>query len=147
MAHTNSGNSATITRRGLLSAVSGISVLSLTHLPGRAFAAGMDTEAFLALSENLLNKESLYEDVGAKILKSFVAMGKEDEISALADGQSDEDLANDIVAAWYTGISPDPDDLQVVTYTDALIWQAMSYSKPMAFCGGGVGYWSEPPAA
>jgi hypothetical protein len=136
-----------LTRRGLLSAVSAMSVLSLSQWPGRALAANLDVDAFLALSQRLVGQDGVYEDIAGAMLKAFAATGKEDEVAALAAGESNEDLANDIVASWYTGMSPDPDDLQVLTYTEALIWQAMDYTKPMAHCGGGMGYWADPPAA
>ena len=137
----------TLTRRGLLSAVSAMSVLSLSHWPGRAQAANLDVDAFLALSQKLTVQNSLSVGTAEGMLKAFSATGREDDISALAAGNSDDELANSIVASWYTGESPDPDDLQVLTYTDALIWKAMDYTKPLAFCGGGVGYWADPPEA
>ena len=30
-------------------------------------------------------------------------------------------------------------------FEQALLWQAMSFTKPFADCGGETGYWSEPP--
>ncbi len=138
---------ATLTRRGLLSAVSAMSVLSLSQWPGRALAANLDIDDFLALSQQLIGQNDLSADIAEGMLKAFSVTGREDDISALAAGKSDDDLANSIVTSWYTGESPDPDDLQVLTYTDALIWAAMDYTKPLAFCGGGVGYWADPPEA
>jgi hypothetical protein len=135
----------TISRRGLLSAVSAVSLLSLTQIPTRAFAADLDVEGILALSQKILRKEDLFEDVAAKILKSFADIDRKDDLTALAEGAEDQALSNEIVAAWYSGVSPDPDDLQVLTYTDALMWQAMDYTKPMAYCGGPMGYWADPP--
>ncbi|MDO5758245.1 MAG: sugar dehydrogenase complex small subunit [Rhodobacterales bacterium] len=107
----------------------------------------MDVHAFLALSQKLVEQDDLTEEIAAEMLKAFVAAGREDDIAALSDGSDDDAVADEIVAAWYTGVSPDPDDPQVLAYTDALIWQAMDYRKPQAVCGGGVGYWGEPPEA
>ena len=135
-----------MTRRGLLSAVSAISVLSVTQLPGLAFAANLDVQAFLALSQNLVGQDDLSEDIAANMLEAFSGLGRDDDLAALADGAEDEALSNEIVASWYTGVSPDPDDLKVLTYTDALMWQAMDFTKPMGECGGATGYWAEPPA-
>lgn len=145
MVHPQSISGKSITRRTLLSAVSAMSVLPLSQWPGRAFADGFDVDTFLKLSHKLTGKENLDDDVAAELLKAFTASGRQDDLAALATGASDDGLSNSIVASWYTGISPNPDDLQVVTYTDALIWDAMDYTKPMGFCGGGVGYWSDPP--
>ncbi|WP_324754309.1 sugar dehydrogenase complex small subunit [Roseovarius sp. Pro17] len=147
MAQSKVTTPATLTRRGLLSAVSAMSVLSLSQWPGRALAADLDVDAFLALSQELVGQDNLSTDIASSMLTAFSAIGREDDISALAAGESDDDLANSIVASWYTGESPDSDDLQMLSYTDALIWQAMDYTKPLAFCGGGVGYWSDPPEA
>jgi hypothetical protein len=139
--------SATLTRRGLLSAVSAMSVLSLSQWPERAFAAELDVDAFFALSQELVGQSDLSKDLATKMLSAFSASDRADRVSALAAGESDDELANSIVASWYTGESPDPDDLEVLTYTDALIWQAMDYTKPMAYCGGAMGYWADPPVA
>ena len=147
MIQSYSTTSATLTRRRLLSAVSAISVLSLTQMPGRAFAANLDVEAFLALSQKLVGQDELIEEIAAEMLKAFAAAGRMDVISELAESNSNDAVADEIVAAWYTGESPDPDDPEVLTYTEALIWQAMDYTKPLAVCGGGVGYWGEPPEA
>ncbi|TNF18992.1 MAG: ribonucleotide-diphosphate reductase subunit alpha [Rhodobacteraceae bacterium] len=147
MARTLAASSPDLTRRELLSAASALSVLTLSQWPGRAWAAGADAEAFLALSRRLVGQEDLSAEIAARMLEAFAATGRMDGIAALADGTGDSDLADEIVATWYTGISPDPDALEVLTYTDALLWQALDYTKPMAFCGGGMGYWADPPAA
>lgn len=147
MAHSNPTPSATLTRRGLLSAVSAISVLSLSQWPGRVFASSLDVEAFLALSRKLIGRDDLSEDIAAEMLRAYASLDRMDKISALEEGEHAKDLADDIVAAWYTGESPDPDDLEVLTYTDALVWQALGYTKPMASCGGVMGYWADPPEA
>ncbi|EDQ04847.1 ribonucleotide-diphosphate reductase alpha subunit [Sulfitobacter indolifex HEL-45] len=105
----------------------------------------MDVEGFLALSQKTLRKEDLFEDVAAKMLKAFADIDRKDDLTALAEGAEDQALSNEIAAAWYSGVSPDPDDLEVLTYTDALMWQAMDYTKPMAYCGGPMGYWADPP--
>ncbi len=145
MPHPEIVKSPTLSRRGLLSAVSAMSVLGLTHIPGRAFAATIDLDGFLALSASLTGKKDLSEDIAGRMLKAFAKTGREDEIAALDAEDADSEIADEIVEAWYTGVSPDPDDLDVLTYLDALIWRAMDYTKPMAVCGGGVGYWAEPP--
>lgn len=144
MSHKNP-RPAGITRRALLSAASVAPLLSLTHMPTRAFAADLDLEGFLAISQKALLKEELFEDVAAKILKAFAQIDRKDDLAALAEGASDQALLNEIAAAWYSGISPDPEDLEVLTYNDALLWQAMDYTKPMAYCGGPMGYWADPP--
>ena len=39
-----------------------------------------------------------------------------------------------------------PKGQQLVLYADALMWRAMTYTKPMGVCGGVTNYWSDPPA-
>jgi acetoin utilization deacetylase AcuC-like enzyme len=136
---------AQLSRREFLSAASAISILALVQWPQGAMAAGFDVDAFIALSESQLGQSNLSKDVATAMLKAYAATGKEDALAALAGGKKDPDLANSIVAAWYTGESPDADALQVLDYSDALIWQAMDYTKPMAVCGGDMGYWADPP--
>ena len=136
---------ANLTRRSLLSAAAVAPLLGLTNFPTRAFAAEMDVQAFLKLSENTLQKADLYEDIAEKMLQAFADIDRKDDLAALADGAEKPALSNEIAAAWYSGVSPDPDDLEVLTYTDALMWEAMTYTKPMAYCGGSMGYWADPP--
>ncbi|MET1114195.1 MAG: sugar dehydrogenase complex small subunit [Comamonas sp.] len=35
---------------------------------------------------------------------------------------------------------------QVIAYTDAPIWSALSFTKPPGVCGGAFGYWADRPA-
>lgn len=137
--------STQFSRREFLSAVSAISVLAVTQWPRGALAANFDVDAFLALSQEQLGETYLSKDVAAAMLKAYGTIGKTDALAALAAGSADAELANSLVAAWYTGESPDPTALQVLDYTDALIWQAMDYTKPMGYCGGEQGYWADPP--
>ncbi|MEQ8306186.1 MAG: sugar dehydrogenase complex small subunit [Hoeflea sp.] len=134
------------TRRHLLIGGSATALAAFAQWPGAASAAELDPEGFLALSERLTRKDDLSSDIATSMLEAFKAIGKTDELAALADGADNQDLANEVVAAWYSGVSPDPDSNDVLTYTDALIWQAMTFSKPMGYCGGAMGYWAEPPA-
>lgn len=145
MTQSQKAHQATFSRRGLLSAVSAVSVLSLSQWPGRALAASFDSDAFLALSQKLLGHDDLSKAIATEMFDALSATVGTDRVSALAAGESDSDLANTVVASWYTGESPNPEDLQVLTYTDAEIWEALDYTKPMGYCGGGMGYWADPP--
>jgi hypothetical protein len=57
-----------------------------------------------------------------------------------------EPLANELVAAWNSGIVKTAQGEKVVAYTGALMWKAMSFAKPMGVCGGAFGHWADPPA-
>lgn len=45
---------------------------------------------------------------------------------------------------WVSGMAGSQ---QVVTYADAPIWSALTFTKPPGVCGGAFGYWAERPAA
>lgn len=134
------------TRRHLLIGGSTAALAAFAQWPGAASAAELDPERFLALSERLTRKDDLSADLATSMLEAFKTTGKANDLTALANGDDNQDLANEVVAAWYSGVSPDPDSNDVLTYTDALMWQAMTFSKPMGYCGGAMGYWAEPPA-
>lgn len=139
--------SVTLTRRGLLCATSAMTALALAPWPTLALAADLDVDAFLALSEKQVGQSGLSKDIASAMLNAYTTVGKQDALAALAAGSNDTDLANSIVASWYTGESPDPDAPHALDYTDILLWDAMDYSKPMGYCGGATGYWAEPPEA
>jgi hypothetical protein len=54
-------------------------------------------------------------------------------------------LANAIVAAWYSGVYDGAKGPAVADFTGALVWDALTYTKPFGECGGATGYWSDPP--
>jgi hypothetical protein len=54
-------------------------------------------------------------------------------------------IANELVAAWYSGLVTQGKTSQVVLYADAYMWSAMSFTKPMGQCGGVTNYWADPP--
>lgn len=135
-----------MSRRQMLGALASTSTLALIPWPGRA-AADNGSGSFLKLSQQLTGKSDLNEDIAARMLAAFQDAGRGDDIAAQLDGAEQAELADDIVAAWYSGVSPDPDSAEVVSYQDALMWDAMDYTKPMAVCGGTMGYWADPPTA
>lgn len=145
MPRTKLTQTSPLTRRSFLLATSAVSVISLTPLSAWALSPSFDVDAFIALSEKQVGSTDLPKDIATVMLKAYSELDKENALAALAAGKNDPDLANSLVTAWYTGESPDPDDLQVLDYTDTLIWQAMDYTKPMGYCGGAVGYWADPP--
>ncbi len=134
------------TRRNILIGGSALAVTAFVKWPSEASAAELDAETFLGLSQKLTGRQDLDADYAAEMLDAYRAIGKADDVAALADGAENPELANDIVATWYSGVSPDPESNEVITYTEALMWGAMSFTKPMGYCGGETGYWAEPPA-
>lgn len=111
--------------------------------------ASPSLEAFIAMSAKLTGQPSLDDDMGKTILDAFMASGQGDVIAALiadpAPENSKSKIANAVVAAWYSGISPISGANQVTGFNEALVWNALSYTKPWGSCGGDAGYWSEAP--
>jgi len=56
-------------------------------------------------------------------------------------------LANAIVGAWYSGVYSTAGGQAVATFDHALLWNAMTFTKPFGECGGDTGYWSAAPKA
>jgi hypothetical protein len=68
------------------------------------------------------------------------------DLDAALRAQGVEDIADELVAAWYSGLVTQGKTSQVVLYADAYMWSAMSFTKPMGQCGGVTNYWADPPA-
>jgi hypothetical protein len=106
-------------------------------------------DQFIALSNEVTGQPTLDSGMGKSILDAFVAAGQGGEIATLlgdpAPERSQLMIANSVVAAWYSGLSPLPGARQVTGFNEALIWNALSYTKPWGSCGGEIGYWGEPP--
>lgn len=59
-----------------------------------------------------------------------------------------KDIAQRATLLWLTGIGSDAKGApKILAYTDAAVWQALTFTKPPGLCGGAFGYWSEAPAA
>ena len=68
------------------------------------------------------------------------------ELDAALRAQGLDRLADDLVAAWYSGVVTKGTTSRVVFFADAYMWSAMSFTKPMGRCGGMTNYWADPPA-
>jgi hypothetical protein len=151
-------------RRKLLHALAGLSALSLTYplgaAPEPAADAAMPLEKFAVLSATLTGYPAADPSVTARLFAAFATPARRASLERLAtvvlttpDAQLDaalraqglDALANELVAAWYSGVVKNGDSEQLVLYTDAYVWNAMTFSKPMGLCGGAFGYWSKPP--
>ena len=76
---------------------------------------------------------------------SLVSVTPDSQLDPVLHAQGLEAIANELVFAWYSGVVKNGDSEQIVLYADALVWTAMTFSKPMGLCGGAFGYWSDPP--
>lgn len=138
-----------ITRRDVF--LGGASLAALAAgFPRRALAQDTVTaDQFIALSARLTGTDaaSLDTTMAAKLLKAFIETARGPGLTLLAtDTEVDTGtVANDVVAAWYSGVYDTPDGQAVAGFTDALMWNALDFTKPFAYCGGETGYWADPP--
>ncbi len=139
-----------ITRRTAVVGGAGAVVLAggLSRLADAQQAITVDQ--FLGLSARLTGTavSSLDATTAGKLLKGFVSMGRGADLARLAADPSTGTgkLADDIVAAWYSGTYDTPTGPAVAGFTDALLWHALDFTKPPAVCGGETGYWADPPS-
>jgi D-sorbitol dehydrogenase-like protein len=85
--------------------------------------------------------------MAVKLLQSFLSLGRGPALRLLASnpGTSTGSMADDIVAAWYSGTYATPEGSAVAGFIDALLWNALDFTKPPGTCGGEPGYWAVPP--
>lgn len=130
--------------------------LSFTALPWPVFAQAQDLAAstqptldhFLALSAQLTGKgvASLNRDMGRAILDALRQQGKLAQlIGLLDDNNANQELAGEVLTAWYCGQLPDASQTTVIGFSQALIWSAARFLHAPGMCGGATGYWAEPP--
>ncbi|MFO1314662.1 MAG: sugar dehydrogenase complex small subunit [Burkholderiales bacterium] len=153
----------TIDRRALLKALSGAAAGALASRAGTALAqaAAMPTATqFGKLSAALTGYPEADAATVGKMLRAFATPQRRAALAALGDvvaatpaadldaalaARKLDGIAGDLVAAWYSGIVADGTQPSLVLYTDAYVWTAMTFSKPMGVCGGPTGYWADPP--
>jgi hypothetical protein len=140
----------------LVGVMAAIAATGTAGFPKALFAqAAVTPEAFLAFSEKVTGVEGLDLGVATTILGGFLSTGHGAELAQLVSEQGDSftPLADAVVAAWYSGLvttagSGSNGANQVVAdFTGALVWQALTFTKPWAECGGETGYWADPPEA
>ncbi len=149
------------TRRTTLRALAALAAAPLAS-PLAAAAPALTPAAFGALSATLTGYPVADADTVGRMLRAFVTPARRTPVAALAEvvaatpaAQLDavlrerklDALANELVAAWYSGVVDTGQGQKVVLYANAYVWTAMTYSKPMGVCGGVTGYWSAAPAA
>lgn len=142
-----------VSRRALLrSGALATSALALGAVASRSTQAATapSLDAFMAMSRKLAGRPSLDRDMGQAILSAFISSGEAGDLSALvaeaAPGESQLKIANAVLAAWYSGLSPVAGAAEVTGFNEALVWDALTYTKPWGSCGGETGYWSEVPS-
>ena len=139
---------ASLSRRDLLARVAAaIAVAGTAGFPSALYAAAKVTlDQFIALSEWLTQTPDLDPGIAKTLLGGFLATGNGPALAQLAKKQDEHGaVANAVVAAWYSGIYDTGKGKAVATVDEALMWKALTFTKPFAFCGGDTGYWANPP--
>jgi hypothetical protein len=137
-----------VTRRFVLAG--GVSALALAAgAPRLAAAQGTITvEQFRTLSARLTGKpiSDLDPTMAGKLLDGLRSIDAAPGLRLLLDDPqvSTGTIADEIVAGWYSGLSERAGP-QVAGFIQALVWQALDFTKPFGFCGGATGYWADAP--
>ena len=139
-----------LTRRTaiLTSIASAIAAAGAAGFTSAVFAQShLDSDQFLELSERLTGASDLDKDVATTLLGAFLATGHGPALVdlALPGPVPPSPLADAIVAAWYSGLYDSRHGTAVSDFNDALVWTALSFTKPFGSCGGSLGYWADPP--
>jgi hypothetical protein len=139
----------TTSRRSVL--LGGASAAALAvGFPLRSFAQeSITVDQFRALSARLTGAgmTDLDPTAAGKLLDGFISMGRGPDLAVLAadPGVSAGALADDIVAARYSGLYNTRSGLATLDLTKALLWDALDFTKPPGLCGGATGYWADAP--
>ncbi len=139
----------TATRRKFLMGCASIAAMA-TLFPQSAVADETVTvDQFVTLSARLTAAAAsdLESAMANKLLAGFLANGRAPGLVLLSSDTkvNTGTVADDIVAAWYSGVYDTPSGKAVAGFTGALMWNALDFTKPLGFCGGETGYWAEPP--
>ena len=139
----------TITRRDVFLGGASLAALAAGFPHGAIAQDAVTADQFIALSARLTGTDAANLDttMAAKLLQAMLATGRGPGLTLLAtDTQVDTgSVANDVVAAWYSGIVDTGKGPAVAGFTEALMWNALDFTKPFAYCGGETGYWADPP--
>ena len=145
--------SAIARRDFLLASIAAAIAAAAGEFPASLYAeSAVSADQFLALSQNLIQASSLDPGVAKTLLGGFLATGNGAALAELvADPVSGTGknalLPNAIVGAWYSGVFNTAAGPAVATFDQALLWNALTYTKPFGECGGDTGYWSAAPKA
>jgi hypothetical protein len=115
-------------------------------LTGVTDLAGEHGQAYLASLDEAGRRElvGIIEGAGFRTAAPPASLEALQRTGVLAS-TSAQALADKLLIAWYTGFAEGPSGPRVATYTGALAWRALGYTKPPGVCGGGVDYWEGPP--
>ncbi|HET7447242.1 MAG TPA: sugar dehydrogenase complex small subunit [Methyloceanibacter sp.] len=139
-----------LSRRGVILGGASVVALAVAFPLGSRAQASLTVDQFRALSARLTGAglSDLDPAATAKLLDGFNSLGRgADPVALAASGAVSGALADDIVAAWYSGAYQTAAGLADFNLTHALVWRALDFTKPPGLCGGPTGYWADAPHA
>jgi hypothetical protein len=134
------------------------------YLPGglaQSAPAALSTASFKAMATTLTGfaygdpavagalLRGLTAAVGAASLARIAKLSASTKPEKLDDALKSAGLveaAQAVLVALYSGVVQTSKGPVVITYDQALAWQAVPWTKPNAQCGGMTDYWSSKPA-
>jgi hypothetical protein len=108
-------------------------------LTGFAYADPLAGRMLQALADTV-GMEALNRIATLAAVTAPDALGAELRVAGL------EQQATTVVVALYSGVVVTPNGPVVLTYDQALAWQAVPWTKPNAQCGGLTDYWAAAPS-
>jgi hypothetical protein len=138
-----------ISRRSMLAAgASAVTALLNLSRPAEA-QRNITVDQFRALSAELtgVGVADLDAAVAGQLLAGFLSLGRGPELLVLAADPRARggSLANEVVAAWYSGNYQTSTGAAAFDLTAALLWKSLDFTKPRGTCGGATGYWADQP--
>ena len=149
-------------RRRLLQGLAALAVSALAPAGWAQNAAtAMSPAAFRSLTVTLTDfafsdptlattmLDALRDAVGdAALMKitSLAVVVAPEQLGAELRAAGLEAEAQQVLVALYTGTIRSTTGTRVLTYDQALAWQAVPWTKPNAQCGGETDYWASAPA-
>jgi hypothetical protein len=155
-----------LSRRELL-VVAG-AILAAVGAPGRATAQATSAVSFIPISTQGFHDltlaltgfaprdpslvqafhEAFADELGRlqRLYDLLIAEPDRDDWVKAIDEAGLSPLAEQLIAAWYTGIVGEGEAARVVTYLDAFVWYAIGYTKPPSTCDTDFGAWALRPA-
>ena len=99
------------------------------------------------LADRMLS--ALLDSVGAAKLSKIsdlASVSAPDQLGAELKIAGVEQAAATVLTALFSGVVDTTKGPVVITYDQALAWQAVPWTKPNAVCGGVTNYWTAAPA-
>lgn len=146
-------------RRYLLQGLAALAAVALVP-PSLAQGSGVSVAQASAMQKSMLG--FVYDDpklaeqilralataVGSKALARVAQIATSTpaaDVEAALQAAGLADAAVTILVALASGVVTGPQGPVVFTYNEALAWQAVPWTKPLALCGGQTDYWSSAP--